>query len=170
MEIIDGNRLVEALALPSHDKRVLSLLKELGLKRPMKDENYDGVSHFEIIEDEKSELMFDEKQITQKQQSGAYGKAEFYLNQIAVGSKDLITPPYGIEWGDDYATVKNKIGKKADYGNEYKKTQRSWLLEDEEKKFFLRIVFDNEKFEKLISYSMAPFDKDVNYTMPINEE
>ncbi len=43
--MIDGNRLVGALSLPSHDKRVLDLLKDLELKRPVKDENYDGNSY-----------------------------------------------------------------------------------------------------------------------------
>jgi len=89
---IDGNRLVEALSLPSHDKRVLNLLKDLGLKRPMKDENYDGVSI--ILEDpsgkEKFEIDFEEDCETEKQKQRAYGNVDFYLNAIAVKKSDII--------------------------------------------------------------------------------
>jgi hypothetical protein len=169
MEIIDGTRLVEALALPSHDKKVLSLLKELGLKRPMKDENYDGISTYAELDH--AYFLFNESIITEKQRSNAYGKIDFYVKEISVKHKQTnISPPFDIEWGDNYDTVKQKIGKKADYGNEYTKEQKSWLLEDEEKIFFLRMIFDNTKFERLITYSMAPFNKDANYTMPINED
>lgn len=169
MEQINGNRLVEVLSLPSHDKKVLSLLKELGLKRPMKDENYNGVRIYGELD--YGYFLFEEDLVTEKQRNGNYGRVDFYLNEIAVGNKQTnITPPYDINWKDDYATVKKKIGKKADYNNEYTKEQKSWLLEDEEKKFFLRIVFENEKFENIKEYSMTPFDKDIEYTMPINEE
>ena len=78
---------------PSHDKKVLELLKELGLKRPVKDENYDGVSILEELEDESGYLTFDEDCETQKQKERAYGNVDFYLNGISVKNSDLISPP-----------------------------------------------------------------------------
>ena len=158
--MIDGNRLVEVLSLPSHDKRVLDLLKELGLKRPVKDENYDGVSI--IMEDpsgqEGFELDFDEDCETQKQKERAYGNVDFYFNGVTIFPSDAISPPFGIQWSDSYEEVKAILGKKADYLNEDK--NKIWILDDDEKKYILNINFKDNKVARI---TLLPYNFDIKY-------
>jgi hypothetical protein len=167
---IDGDRFVEALSLPSYDKKVLSLLKELGLKRPMKDENYNYVSVNEVTSDEKVEFGFNEKLKTLKQKKGFYKNVDFFLQGITVGSDDKFSPPMGIKWDNSYERVKKEIGKKADFKDEEGRYKRKlWLLEDQEKKYFLNISFNNE-FSKIMNFTLIPHDDKVKYIMPKNEE
>jgi len=165
--MIDGNRLVEALSLPSHDKRVLALLKELGLKRPAKDENYDGVSI--ILEDpsgqEGFEIDFDEDHETEKQKKGFYGNADFYLNGITIFPSDSISPPFGIQWSDSYEEVKAILGRKADYINEDK--NKIWILEDDEKKYILNMNF---KDDQIVRITLLPYNSDIKYEFFENKD
>ena len=165
--MIDGNRLVEALSLPSHDKRVLELLKELGLKRPVKDENYDGVvlTMEDPSEEERFEIDFDEKCKTEKQKEGAYGNVDFYLNAIAVQNTDFITPPFGIDWSDSYEEVKSILESKADYTNKY--NDKIWILNDDEKKYILNISFGENKIS---SITLLPYNFDIKYKFINNED
>ena len=165
---INGDRLVEALSLPSHDKRVLDLLKDLGLKRPVKDENYDYVSIIltDPTGEESFEIDFDEDCKTEKQKSGAYGNIDFYLNGIAIHSNSKITPPFEINWDDDYQNIKAKIGKRADFLNKY--GHKLWLLEDSEKKYLLNVAFlENGTAKK---YTLLPYNEDRTYVFTENKE
>lgn len=168
--MIDGNRLVEALSLPSHDKRVLDLLKELGLKRPVKDENYDGVSI--IMEDpsgeERFEVYFNEKCETERQKKGVYGNVDFYLSAIAVKNSHFISPPFGIEWSDSYEEVKAILGKKANYKNE-KKYRKIWLLKDNEKEYLNNIRF-SKNYSTLENFLLKSHDNEIKYTLEINKD
>ena len=167
--MIDGNRLVEVLSLPSHDKKVLELLKELGLKRPVKDENYDGVSI--VMEDpsgkERFEIYFDEDTETEKQKKGIYGNVDFYLNGATVRKSDGILPPFGIEWSDSYEEIKAILGKKADLTNKYK--DKIWLLEDDEKKYLLNMGFTTEEW-KIKEWGISSYNNDRQYKMLINKD
>ncbi len=165
--MIDGNRLVEALSLPSHDKRVLNLLKDLGLKRPVKDEDYNGVVL--TMEDpsgkERFEIDFDEKAKTKKQKEGAYGNVDFYLNAISISPSDFISPPFGIQWSDSYEEVKAILGKKADYKNKY--NDKIWILDDNEKRYILNINFDENQ---ITSVALLPYNFDIKYRFIENED
>ena len=165
--MINGNRLVEALSLPSHDKRVLELLKELGLKRPVKDENYNGVSILEELNNEKGYFTFNEKCRTKKQKDKAYGAVDFYLNGITIQSSDFISPPFGIEWSDSYEEVKAILGRKADFKN--KRDNKIWLLADEEKEYRLNIAF-YDSFNDIKKFSLSPHDEDIVYTTEANQD
>ena len=165
--MIDGNRLVEALSLPSHDKRVLELLKELGLKRPVKDENYDGVSILEELNNEKGYFTFDEKCETKKQKDKAYGAVDFYLNGITIQSSDFISPPFGIGWSDSYEEVKAILGRKADFTNKYK--HKIWILDDDEKKYLLNIAF-TQNGVSIRKWGVSPYDDDFQYKMLVNKD
>ena len=169
-KMIDGNRLVEALSLPSHDKRVLELLKDLGLKRPVKDENYDGVSI--IMEDpsgkEQFEVYFNEKCETEKQKQGFYGNVDFYLNAIAVKNSNIISPPFAIEWSDSYEEVKAILDKKANYKND-KKYRKIWILEDAEKKYLYDIRFSKE-YSKIENFLLKSHNNERKYTLEINKD
>jgi len=168
MKPIDGNRLVEVLSLPSHDKRVLSLLKELGLKRPVKDENYNYVAI--VLTDPTGagsfEIDFDEDCETEKQKNGAYGNVDFYLNAIAINNNIKISPPFGIDWDNSYEICKRKLNKKADFQN--KKGDKLWLLSDNEKEYILNISFLDDGTIK--RYIILPFNTDRKYVLIKNEE
>ena len=170
INMIDGNRLIEALSLPSHDKRVLELLKELGLKRPVKDESYDGVSI--IMEDpsgkERFEVYFDEDRETQKQKEGAYGNVDFYLNAIAVQSSDFISPPFGIEWSDSYEEIKAILGNKADYRDD-KRYKKIWKFKDDEKEYRFVIRF-NKDYVNIKNFLLLPHNNERKYTLEINKD
>ena len=163
--MIDGDRLVEALSLPSHDKRVLELLKELGLKRPVKDENYDGVSILEELDDESAYFTFNEKQRTTKQKAKAYGAVDFYLNGVTIFPSNLISPPFGIQWSDSYEEAKAILGKKADYINEDK--DKIWILDDGEKKYILNMGFKDGRIYRI---TLLPYNNDIKYEFFKNED
>jgi len=164
--MIDGNRLVEVLSLPSHDTRVVNFLKDLGLKRPVKDEDYNGVvlTMEDPSEKERFEIDFDEKCKTKKQIAGAYGNVDFYLNAITVQNSDLITPPFGIDWNDSYEEVKSIMDSKADYTNKY--NDKIWILNDDEKKYILNIGFGENKIS---SITLLPYNFDIKYKFIRNE-
>jgi hypothetical protein len=167
---IDGDRFVEALSLPSYDKRVLTLLKELGLKRPMKDENYNYVSINKVTSDEKVEIEFDEDLETLKQKESFYKNVDFFLQGITVNKDEKYFPPMNLNWDDSYEKVKEKIGKKADFKNEKGKYKRKiWLLEDEEKRYFLNMAFDND-FIQIMNFTLIPYNSERKYVSPKNEE
>ena len=166
--MIDGNRLVEALSLPSHDKRVIELLKELGFKRPMKDENYDGVAIIYRDENEYFQIDFDEDIETDKQKNNDYGIVDFYLNIISFRKNDIFTPPFGIEWSDGYEEVKAILDKKADY-KDSKRCKKTWILEDTEKKYILNIQF-NLDYNSIKKITLLPFNSERKYTLEKNED
>ena len=167
---IDGDRFLEVLCLPSYDEKVLSLLKDLRLKRPMKDEDYNYVCISRETDDEKVEIDFTEELRTIKQKQGFYKNVDFFVADISIQRDEKYSLPFGILWDDSYEKVKEKIGKKADFKIENGRNRRKiWMLKDEDKEYLLNINFYDD-YKEIKFFLLGAYDNDVKYLMPKNEE
>jgi len=168
---VTGNELIELVGLPDRDASVIALLAKLTLKRPVKDRHYDGSSIIRVTPDGAVELFFDETPSSDKQKSGDYGPAEFYLNAIMIKKCDYISPPFNISWQDSYAEITKKLNRPADFIVTVLRLPRKlWLFEHGNGKYFLGINFDDSKELIIRGFDFVPFDSDINYSFEANVE
>lgn len=158
--LIDGNNMIELLSLPEWDDRILDMLEEFGEERPVYDPNDTTIfikpAGYDI------EMMFDESCHTLRQKEDV-GQGNLYFNQITLNYTTKIKLPFGIKAGDNYETISQKIGKKADYKNRYITHYYHWVLDDGKKTYSLNCDFTDESLTSWNQIWFQLHDKDRNY-------
>lgn len=164
--LIDGNNMIEMLSLPEWDDRIIDMLEEFAEKRPVLGINDTDV--FIMPDGYNLQMMFDERCITDDQLKLKSG-GNLYLNQISINQPSKIILPFKLEFSDSYEIMSQKIGRKPDFRNKRKKEKFNWLLEDDSKKYFLHVEFEDEDLKACKEVYLSLFDGKANYSRGTEE-
>ena len=108
---ITKDTFMDILGLPEWDDRVIAVLEQLELEKPVVKEGevyaYLSSKKYGI------DLMFDYDCITPEQKE-MEENANLYLNQISFEENTSLLLPFGINMGDSYDTIVEKVGREPD--------------------------------------------------------
>ena len=148
---ITKDTFMDILGLPEWDDRVIAVLKQLELEKPVVKEGevyaYLSSKKYGI------DLMFDYDCITPEQKE-MEENANLYLSQVSFIEETPLPLPFGIVLGDCYNTIVEKIGKTTDTEEKYLDDSCEWELLINNTPFSLYCIFKSEKLDSLKSIWM----------------
>jgi hypothetical protein len=168
MEKINGDYIASLIYEDMTSNKVVEILDELGLEQPVLDEQYEMDLEVGIL-DKNNGLGFDFREI-----EGYTKNGEPCLRKISFEKTYTESLPFGINSSDNYRTVKEKIGRKADFKDDKILTHmRKWVMETPKGlKYTVNIFFrDEKKLEGIDSITIMNIneERDNSDCLPIIE-
>jgi hypothetical protein len=141
MEKINGDYIASLIYEDMTSNKVVEILDGLGLEQPVLDEQYEMDLEVGIL-DKNNGLGFNFREI-----EGYTKNGEPCLYKISFEKTYTESLPFGINSSDNYRTVKEKIGRKADFKDDKILTHmRKWVMESSKGlKYTVNIFFRDEK-------------------------
>ena len=153
---------------PIYDKKMLKVMEELEMKIPELDEHYESDLHVYAGDFNEKGIEFRFEEVNGKSLNGEPVLIKASLN----GSRNKILP-FNLLENDDYKTCCDKIGKIADYYDDFINYIRFWIYKDDNKGTFLvTLTFKSKDLKELKSVLFIKFnsDLDLDEDMIPNEE
>ena len=163
MRKINGDWIIEIMSRPDWDDEVLELLELCDEERVELDEFY---SQDLYIENYNIKIEFGKQLCSEKQRAEA-GQANIYFQGVSFREDCKIPLPFGLVLGDDRRTCIEKINNHAKIVHLFRSSLiDSLLLEDADKKYFLKLKY--EKHEKQNLQRTNSFTWDINMDLNKN--
>ena len=141
---INNNTFIDILGLPEWDDKIIEILKQLELERPVLKK--DEVDKFLNSDKYGIELFFSGRVTTDLQKELA-STDSIFLRHVSFDKNTTLTMPYNIKMGDDHKTIVSKVGRESDTPEAYQEGDCGWG--DTVKPYWLQCNFTNDDMENL---------------------
>ena len=139
------NELMNLLYLPMTDEKIIDKIDSVGLEQPIIDEQYEMDLCIDLIDDDNSGLSF-----TFEELDGYSIDGDPCLSVLSVRNKKDNILPFNLQFSDNYEISCEKLGKKADFINEWSDDVRLWLVtNDNNDKLTLAINYKDDDLNEL---------------------
>lgn len=166
MNKISGNEIVDLMFLPMTDDRVIEMIDSLGMEQPVLDEQYEIEENVVAGLDQDKGIFFTFSEIDGLSQDG-----EPILTDISFDTDENVTFPYNLEYSDTYEICCKKLGKKADYYDDWMDENRVWRKQIKGIECGITLVYTDDSLEKLDGVIVYQFNENqVDDSLFINEK
>lgn len=148
MKKLIGDEIKDLLFVEMTDIQMIQMIDRLGLEQPTVDEKFEEEREILILDKQNTGLSFGFEEVENCSQNG-----DLCLVDIGFYSNEFVSFPYEIIQTDNYGTVKEKIGRKADFrDHEIFPEMRMWIMEDVwGRKYTVNVFFEDEEILEGIS-------------------
>lgn len=148
--------LMDLMYTPIYDEKMLKVMEELEMEVPKLDEQYEMDLHIYAGDFKNKGIEFRFEEIDGKSTNG-----EPVLIKISLNTKMNKILPYNLSFGDSYKICSKKIGRNADYYDDFIDNIRYWIYNDSKKgTFLITLTYKDESLSELKSILFIKFDED----------
>ena len=167
MQLLNGDHLIKLMGRPEWDDEVLELLELCDLERVELGEMF---SKYIYVEKYDIKLTFSEDLNSEKQRAEAEA-GNIYLQWVSFYEESKIPLPFGLKWGDKRNVCVQKIKEHSQIVHLFRTSTEkaqidSYLLEDEDEKYFFKLDFTGD--EEVLTESIVSFVWDIDMDLNKN--
>lgn len=154
MNKINGTELINLMFLPMTDNKIIEVLDVLGLEQPKIDEKYEIEECVKAGLNQGKGIFFTFREI-----SGLSSDGEPILTIISFENDNTATLPYDLKLGDTYQICCDKLGKKADYYDDWLDENRIWKININNIECGITLVYTDSTLQKLDGLIIHKFNE-----------